>query len=233
MKDYSDLTIIIPTLNEKENISDLIKILENKYNNVKIIISDDGSKDNTKKIIKKLIKKNKNIKFLDRKNKEVHGITASVINALIFVNTNKIIIMDGDMQHPPHMIKGIFKELDNSDIVIATRTYVKNWGLKRKIISRTANYFVYTIFLLRRKQIIKDMMSGFFGIKTQLFKKLVKTNHKKFVGEGYKILVDILRLLDKKVNIKEINYTTFHYRKKGKSKLNYWQFFNLIKSTLK
>ncbi len=233
MKNYSDLTIIIPTLNEKENISDLIKILENKYNKVKIIISDDGSIDNTKEVIDKLIKKNKNIKFLNRKNKKVHGITASIINALIFVNTNKIIVMDGDMQHPPYMVKKIFEELDNNDIVVATRTYVKNWGLKRKIISRVANYFVYIVFLLRRKQIIKDMMSGFFGIKTQIFKKIVKAKQKKFVGEGYKILVDILRLLNKKVNIQEINYTTFHYRKKGKSKLNYWQFFNLIKSALK
>ena len=49
MAEYSDLTVIIPTLNEEGNISSIIRELAKRYAGVHVIVSDDGSTDKTKK----------------------------------------------------------------------------------------------------------------------------------------------------------------------------------------
>ena len=62
--------VIIPTLNEENNILKLYnKILKTKIN-LDILFIDDNSSDNTRLIIKKLSKKNKKIKFIFRNNKK-------------------------------------------------------------------------------------------------------------------------------------------------------------------
>jgi dolichol-phosphate mannosyltransferase len=232
MNDFSDLTVIIPTLNEAESVPELAGLLLKKYGGVKIIISDDGSSDGTKQAVSKLQRSKKNITFLDRKNKSVHGLTESVIDAAQIVKTKKIIVMDGDMQHPYQKVGDISKMLDKSDIVIGVRTHVKNWGAHRRIASKTMSSFVYAVFKLRGLATSGDMMSGFFGIKTNLFKSLIAKNKKAFVGKGYKVLLDTLRIIGKDVTISEIRFGTFQSRRHGKSKLGINQLPNTLKSTL-
>ena len=77
---YSDSTIIIPTLNEEKNIGNLINYLKENYPEIKIIVADDGSRDRTQEIALE-----NNALVLDRKNKEIKGITAAVVDALNLV----------------------------------------------------------------------------------------------------------------------------------------------------
>ena len=77
------------------------------------------------------------------------------------------------------------------------------------------------------------MLSGFFGIKTALFKDIIKNNKSSFVFKGYKVLIDILRNVNNNVKIAEIPYATFHERTLGKSKFRYSLVLNLIESLLK
>ena len=67
-----DLTIILPTINECENLEKLIpQIVGNIDNSLvkdyEIIVVDDGSTDNTKQLIHNLNSKNENIKLFERK----------------------------------------------------------------------------------------------------------------------------------------------------------------------
>jgi glycosyltransferase involved in cell wall biosynthesis len=91
--DYSDTTVVIPTLNEEKNIYELLSSLFDNYHGISIIVADDGSSDNTKR----LVRATKSI-LLDRANKNIHGLTASVIEAVKQINTKYTIVMDGDMQ---------------------------------------------------------------------------------------------------------------------------------------
>ena len=80
------------------------------------------------------------------------------------------------------------------DIAVASR-YIKGgkiqgWSLKRKIMSKFAT-------LIAKKGLgidTKDPMSGFFGMRTELFKKLAKKRGS-FVGEGFKVLFDAAKIL--------------------------------------
>lgn len=233
MKDFSDLTVIIPTLNEVDNVPRLVSLLLQRYNGISIIVADDGSTDGTKEAVALAAKAYRNrVRFLDRKGKSVHGLTASVLDAASVVSTNKTVVMDGDMQHPFQKVGEMSKSLDDNDLVIGTRSTVKDWGIGRRVMSKCMSSFVYTMFKLRGKPTCNDMMSGFFGIRTQLFKSLISANRKAFVYDGYKVLLDILRVINRKAVIGSVMYDTFHLRLHGKSKLGMSQIVNTLRSTL-
>jgi len=225
-KNYFDTTIIIPTFNEGENISELLKLIEKLYKNISIIISDDGSTDKTQEIIRKYSKKNKKIKLFDRSRKTVHGLTASVVDASKKVKTKYIVVMDGDLQHPPEKIKDIIKELrKGNDIVAGARKKVFDWSLDRRTISKGATLLGKARLLLKGA-ICNDILSGFFGIKTELIQNI---NKNKFELKGYKVLFDILKNIDKNTKIKNIYYD-FGMRKRGHSKIGLKQVISFLKA---
>jgi len=209
---YSDTTIVLPTLNEEGNIKGMLSLLGKLYLGAKIIVSDDGSKDKTQQVVRKF----KNVKFLDRSKKN-HGITASVLDALGITKTRFMVVMDADFQHPPEEIENIISMLrKGSSIVVASRRATpKEWPFQRKIISKGA------LFLAKRRLSVncKDPISGFFGIRTYFFKKILSGNKKRFVDENYKVLFDILKCLPAGHAVDEIYYD-FRLRKKDVSKLN-------------
>ena len=220
MSDFSDLTIVIPTLNEGKNIRELLGSITGRYRGISVIVSDDGSTDGTKEAVAKTGKSNKRIRFLDRKNRKIHGLTASVIDATMLVKTEKMIVMDADMQHPYEKIRGMHSKLERYDVVIGARRRIKNWGIQRRIVSKTVSSFAYVVFSIRGKPTCSDMMTGFFGIRTALFKSIIRGKRSAFVYSGYKVLLDILRIAGRNANIGEIEYNTFHERKYGASKLS-------------
>lgn len=218
---YSNTTIVIPTFNEEKNIQILIDEIEKLYPGVHIIISDDGSKDKTRQIIGKT----KAI-LIDREKEQIHGLTASVIDAAKEVKTENMIIIDGDFQHPPDKIKKIVQALEKCHLVICARKkVVGNWPLPRKMMSFCATLLAK--FRLMRN--IKDPLSGYFGIKTTLFQEILKKKESKYQKEGYKVLFDTLKYLPRNTQIKYVYYK-FGERRGGDSKIGKKHIVAFIKS---
>ena len=228
--DYSDLTVIIPTFDERDNIARVVGGLTKMYRGIRIIISDDGSSDGTIRLVNALGKKNKNITLLDRSQREVHGLTASVLDAAMIAGTKKTVVMDGDMQHPPSKVGVIASALDSYDLVVGVRTRVKDWGIHRRITSKSIAYISYALFALLGRRKCNDMMSGFFGIDSRTFKRLIRNHRKEFVEDGYKVLLDVLKVLDHNNTIGEVRYSTFHPRKEGRSKFRFRHVITTLRS---
>jgi len=228
---YRDVTVLIPTLNEGKNIGKLIAILTRSYPKINIIVADDGSSDDTQAIVKKWGKKNKAVKLLDRTKRQIHGLSASILEAIKKTNTEFFIVIDGDLQHPPEKIKEIAKKLRKCDVVIATRKEVATeWSLFRRLMSSTAT----NMALIRAAMTgtpCKDIMSGFFGAKTELFKQKYKQKPKSFVEESYKVLFDFLKT-SKNIKVTYVPYV-FGIRKGGQSKIGSKHIFYFLKSLLK
>ncbi len=228
--DYRNLTVILPTLNEKETIGKLIKLLSNAYSGIKIIVVDDNSTDGTIEIVKSLASSMGNVRLIERSGKE-KGLTGSIIDGIMASKTKYVVVMDADMQHPFEIIKEIRKKLySGNNLVVAVRSKVPHWSLYRKLISKMFMYFGYIVLFLSRKPICSDIMSGYFGIERQLFVDTYKANEKRFVKTGYKVLFDLLKCMDKKsVKIAEVPYV-FHIREYGSSKAGVKQGLALLKS---
>ncbi|MBI5225000.1 glycosyltransferase [Candidatus Micrarchaeota archaeon] len=217
--DYSDTTVVIPTLNEEKNIKSLIPLLL-KYKKINIIVVDDGSMDATLQILRNFSSKNRQVDFIDRKEERIHGLTISVLDGLQKTKTKYAIVMDGDLQHPPEKVGQMVQKLKaGSDLVIGVRTSVfDDWPIHRRLMSIGASSIGFLRLLISGKT-CNDVLSGFFGINVNLAKKLIGKNSGKFEMEGYKVLFDFLKLLPKNSKLSEVPYR-FGERSGGSSKIN-------------
>lgn len=229
---YDDLTVVLPTLNEGPNIKDLLGQLSLSYKNAQIIVADDGSNDQTKEIVLGI--EDKTVLFLDRKNADIHGLTASVLDAIRLVETKYFIVMDADGQHPWQKVKDLVNYLRLGDkLVIASRIKVSGkWPLQRKAISYLGTAFGKLSLLFRGKFYLSyDILTGFFGAETNFWKEVAFNNGNavKFRLRGYKILFDFFKILPRESQISEVYYA-FNERKKASSKITLKVYLEYIKS---
>ena len=133
MRNKKNLSIVIPVLNESNNIQFLTdKIIKNLKNiEFEVIFVDDNSKDNSYKILKSLQKKYYFFNPIFRKKER--DLTQSCFDGIRKSKFDKILIMDGDMQHDPKYILPMHNKMNklNCDIVVGARPLSKgpNQGL--------------------------------------------------------------------------------------------------------
>ncbi len=229
----TQISIIIPTFNESQNILKILKSIgESLPKNIitQAIVVDDSSPDGTGSIVEDYLKNLKkvatySIDVIHRKTKS--GLSSAILNGIQHAKGDTIVVMDSDFSHPPQIIPRMLDALKKyqCDIVVASR-YVKGgkiqgWPLKRKLMSKMA-----TVIAKKGLRIgTYDPMSGFFAFKRTLISGL------KFDAIGYKMLLEIL-VKTKGVAVKEIPYT-FTDRKFGSSKVTLSTAIDYAKSVYK
>lgn len=222
----ANLSIVIPTYNEKDNILNLIEKInkELKDNSIRgeIIFIDDNSPDKTGEFLESLKKDYKFIKIIHRKGKL--GLSSAVIEGFKIAKSPILCVMDADLSHPPEKIYELYNSIKNNeaDLAIGSR-YIQGgdivgWKLHRKILSKGATLLskIYTQ--------IKDPMSGFFAIKKSTIENLSLNS------KGFKILLEIIIKANCK-KIKEIPIT-FTNRKGGKSKASFKEVSSYLRNLL-
>ncbi len=260
MSNYKNLSIIIPTINEKENLKSLLFVLKDMYPGVSLFISDDGSSDSTYEFIEKTIKNGfeTNLYFLSRDRNEIltnnktfnqklfsedklkirniQGLTASVIDALYLISTEKFIVMDADFQHPPELPGKIYAQLKHSDLVTANRIKLKKFAFHRKLLTKTGNFIANSA--LPKHARVADPLSGAFGGRINKLKKVLFDDITKFNLNGFKILFDILKIIppadlppatDIPLKISTVDYE-FNIRTKGSSKIGIKQLLSFLRA---
>lgn len=178
------ISIILPVLNEAENLKILIPELKKqlKQQKYEIIVVDDDSQDNTQAVIIKL-KKQYPIIYILRKNKK--SLSSAVIDGYNIAKGKYYIVMDSDLSHPPEVIKRIVRKLDEGyDIAVASR-YARGGGVVKWAWFRKAVSYMGT-FMARPIVKVKDPLAGYYGIKKQVIEG-VSLN-----ALGFKILLEVL-----------------------------------------
>ena len=161
----SNISIVIPVLNEERNIINLItEIKKNLEKKIKyeIIIVDDGSSDNTHNVLLKYLKKNK--KVLVFKHKKNYGQSVSLRTGIMQTNSNYIVTLDGDGQNDPRDILKLLKnfETDKEFMMVIGNRVKRIDNFARRLASRSA-------FKIR-KFILKDETPD-TGCAIKVFKK--------------------------------------------------------------
>jgi len=166
-----DLTVLIPTFNERENIGKMVTIIDTICKahsiNEEILVIDDNSSDGTIAVVETLMNKHRNLHLLVRK--ENPGLSQSLYEGMLNVQADLVQCIDCDFSHPPEKIPVFYHILKNEgyDMVIGSR-YVRggaviNWPVMRRVLSSGAA-------LLGRLLIphVKDSGSGFFAINRHI-----------------------------------------------------------------
>ena len=220
-----NVTIVLPTLNEAENIEKFLsKVYEeiSKINgfNINTLVVDGNSTDKTVDIIKVLQKSNEHIYLIKC---DIRGLgnayKLGFKYAIENLKADTVIEMDSDFSHNPNKIKELLEQIENGyDFVIGSR-YVKggsipkHWSIFRKLNSRFGNIFARCFAGLDK---IKDCTSGFRAINANVIKQIKLEDLK---VEGYSFQMNILyECINVGARVCEIPID-FVDRENGKSKL--------------
>ncbi|AIQ14740.1 glycosyltransferase [Paenibacillus durus] len=224
-----DLSIIIPTFNEKDNVTTIsnriIQAMEKTGSNYEILFVDD-SKDETPQILDELSKKFSQIKYIHRTNGR--GLGTAVVEGFDKSRGTYIIVMDADLQHPPELLPLILQRLqEGSDLIIPSR-FVEggsDGGLNafRKLVSWTARMIGRVS--IKRMRNITDCTGGFFGLNRNV---LINADLDPI---GWKILMEVLVKGNYKT-VHEIPYS-FVSRDAGESKMSGKEQLNYLRHILK
>jgi len=218
----SNALVIIPTYNEKENISDIISYVFKLDRDFDILVVDDNSPDGTANIVSELQKRYpQKLNLINRKNKE--GLGKAYIAGFKWALQNDydyVFEMDADFSHPPKELVNLLKILENNeaDISVGSR-YLKgrinviNWDWKRILLSYFASIYVRIITGIP----VKDTTAGFVGYKRTVLENF-DFDTIEFVGYAFQIEMKY-KAWRKGFKIKE-SPIIFTDRIKGKSKMN-------------
>lgn len=210
--------VIIPTYNEKDNISKVIPLVLKQDPDIEVLVVDDNSPDGTGKIVEELQISNPRIKLIRREKKSGLG-TAYLAGFKYALENgyNYIFEMDSDFSHDPSYIPDFLKAIEDSDLVLGSR-YIKgvnvvNWPITRLLLSYFANVYARWVTGLP----LKDSTGGFKCFKREVLEKI---GLDKIHSNGYAFQIEMsFRAWRKGFKIKEIPII-FVDRRAGESKMS-------------
>jgi len=182
--------VVIPTYNEKENISAIVRAIFNLQQDFHVIVIDDGSPDGTAQAVKDLQLKYPGQLFIDeRKGKQglgtayIHGFKWAIARGYQF-----IFEMDADFSHNPNDLPRLYHACKNggADVAIGSR-YVKtggvvNWPWDRVALSKGGSLYTRLITWMP----VKDPTAGFVCYKKEVL-ETINLDEIVFVGYAFQI----------------------------------------------
>jgi dolichol-phosphate mannosyltransferase len=207
------ISLVIPTLNEVENIAPLLaRLAQSQPPLDEIIFVDDGSIDGTRERILSLAG-SAPARLLER-DAPSFGLAGAVIEGAHTAEGDWLVVMDADLSHPPEKIGELLRPLleGKADMVIGSR-YIKGgstpgWPIWRRVLSRLAAGFAYPITG------VHDSMSGFFAMPRKLMLELTPA------ATGFKIAFEALARGGRNLRVVEIPIV-FYDRARGISKMRF------------
>ncbi|MDO8496752.1 MAG: polyprenol monophosphomannose synthase [bacterium] len=217
--------ILIPTLNERKNLEQLIPAIFDLMPEISVLIVDDNSRDGTGELIKNFQSTYDKLFFLGRTENFSYGKACidgfNKIRRLAmssnFIDWKYIVTMDADFSHDYRVIPEMLKQLDKYDVVVGSRYVtggrIENWKLHRRILSKIANFYVRAILGLR----IGDLTTGFNAYRKDV---LLRVNLNDIKSDGYAFLVELkYKLSIQGASLLEYPIT-FYERREGQSKMS-------------
>lgn len=215
----AELTIVIPTFNERANVRPLVDLLTASLGDVawEAVFVDDDSPDGTYDEVGALATENPRVRLIHRVGRR--GLAGACIEGILSSTSELVAVMDADLQHDETKLAEMvarFRARPDLDLVIGSRhveggsigngfTAIRAWG------SDLATGMTKQILRIKAS----DPMSGFFMVRRDSF-RLVEGQ---LQTQGFKILADMLAAAKGRWQIDEVGYT-FRDRQHGESKLD-------------
>jgi dolichol-phosphate mannosyltransferase len=143
--------VIVPTYNERENISRLVEAVLEKDPRLEMLIVDDGSPDGTGDIVEAIGASNPRVHLLRRAKKMGLG-TAYIAGFKWSLQRgyDYTFEMDADFSHDPAHLPEFLRAIETADLVLGSRyrhgkVTVVNWPIGRLLLSYYANIYARVV----------------------------------------------------------------------------------------
>jgi dolichol-phosphate mannosyltransferase len=212
-----DTLVVIPTLNEHDNIVELLEGIRTHLPGADVLVVDDASPDGTADLAEDVGRRLGQVEVLRRPGRlgigsaYVEGFRRGLARGFRF-----LVSMDADLSHEPRYLPALRAAADGADLVIGSRylhgVSVVNWSLRRLVMSVGANAYARGITRLP----VHDCTSGFQCIRREVL-EAIGVDRLRF--SGYSFLIDLkYRAYRRGFRLAEVPIV-FTDRKSGQSKI--------------
>ncbi|MDF5716374.1 MAG: glycosyltransferase [Rhizonema sp. NSF051] len=220
-------SLVIPTYKERDNIEKVVKTLSNLLDesipgDYELIVVDDDSPDGTWEVAQSLMPEYPQLRVMRRQDER--GLSSAVIRGWQVASGRILGVIDGDLQHPPHVLLQMLDAVgQRADLAVASRHVdgggVSSWSFIRRFLSRGAQLLGLIILpgVLGR---VSDPMSGYFLVRRSAIADVTLN------PIGYKILLEVVGR-GSVGEIAEVGYV-FCERTEGESKVTWKQYVEYI-----
>ena len=213
-------TVIVPTFNEGANVRTLVDRLSAalRGRSVEILIVDDSTDDTPAQVRRVAATADLPVRLLHREGADRIGGLAGAVTAGIHASTSDfVVVMDGDLQHPPELVPDLLDAADDVDLAVASRYGGDgdSSGLSsgyRRWVSSGSTVIAQACFPRRVGRVCTDPMTGFFCFRRS------SVDMTRLRPRGFKILLEILARHD--LRVRELPFT-FGDRLAGHSKASW------------
>jgi dolichol-phosphate mannosyltransferase len=210
--------VIIPTYQERENVSPIVARVRSAVPDADILIADDNSPDGTGKIADELAASDDHVQVLHRPAK--NGLGAAYVAGFaigLAAGYDVIVEMDADGSHQPEQLPRLLSALATADVVLGSRWVeggqVSNWPKSREILSRGGNAYARIALGIP----LRDATGGYRAYRAKVLRSFDLSTVR---SQGYCFQVDLaLRSWERGYRIVEVPIT-FVERELGASKMN-------------
>jgi dolichol-phosphate mannosyltransferase len=223
-----ELSVIVPTFNERENVAELVGRLvqclgEHSW---EVVFVDDDSPDGTAELVRTLAATDSRIRCLQRIGRR--GLSSACVEGMLASAAPYLAVIDADMQHDERLLPQMLDTLKRgaTDIVVGSRYApgggIGDWDARRARMSR----FAMRLSRILMPGELTDPMSGFFMMRRSVLNDSVH----RLSAIGFKILADLFASSPTPLRFEELPYR-FRPRRAGESKLdslNAWDYAMLL-----
>jgi dolichol-phosphate mannosyltransferase len=212
------IVVLIPTYNERENLSLIVSRLRVAVPEADVLVLDDNSPDGTGDVADRLASDDGQVRVLHRMSKE--GLGAAYLAGFTWAldrGYDVLVEMDADGSHQPEQLRSLLGALTGADVVLGSRWVpggsVVNWPMHRRALSVGGNIYVRVLLGMP----IGDATGGYRAYRASALNTL---NLQKVASQGYCFQVDLAwRAIRAGLRVVEVPIT-FVERTIGDSKMS-------------
>jgi dolichol-phosphate mannosyltransferase len=212
-----ELTVVIPTLNEADNVLPLLSKLDVALQGLawEVVFVDDDSRDGTADRIREISQRRANVRVLQRIGRR--GLTSACMEGMMASAAPYVAVMDADLQHDESLLPRMLATMREKkvDLVVASRHTADgsmgDFAAVRILLSNAGKWVSKAICRVD----LKDPMSGYFLADRRMIQQVVR----RMSGVSFKVLVDIVSSSPRPLRVEELPYS-FRSRLHGESKLD-------------